>query len=183
MPTLKDIDRVFECEVNTVISPPFPTMVVGATPLCSIAVSTRRAGYIIRAVVNWSATFTPIGSVLPLTTPGFAQVQFELLANGGPVARVTETIGQVGFTIGEPFTIASSAFDTTAIQVLDTQFLAGAPNPISIFEVRVGNVILVPPANVVGTVVTPVGTTTAAIGLVSLIVEEVDACRAQSLNV
>lgn len=185
MPTLKDIERVFECEVNVTATPPFTTSLPngGTVTLCSVVVPTRRAGYLVRAVVNWSATFAPIINLLSLTRTGVAQATFELLKDGGPIARVTQTIGQEGAGIGVIFDTATTSFDSTPIQVLDTSSILGVTNPITIFELRVTAIILSPPLNILGTVSVPLGSVTAAAGLVSLVVEEIDACRAECRNV
>lgn len=184
MPTLKDIERVFECEANTLATPPFITPLVSGATLCSIVVPTRRAGYLVRAVVNWSVTFTPLLVPIPLTVPGFAQVTFQIFKDGGPIAIVTDSAGQQGFSVDitVPFSTASSTFETTAIQILDTSSVFSVTNPISLFELRATNVVLSPPLNVLGTVVTLAGSASAAQGLVSLVVEEIDVCRAASLN-
>lgn len=177
MPTLKDIDRVFECEVNTVVVPPFTTTLPagGTVSLCSIAVPARRAGYLVRAVVNWSATFTPpVFTVVPtIITSGFAQITFEILRDGGPIARVFQT----AFSPVGAFPTPATTFEIATLQILDTQSLSGITNPISLFEVRATNIILVPPLLNVG-----LASASAAAGLVSLVVEEIDVCRAASVD-
>lgn len=176
---LKDIERVFECEINTVVSPPFTTTLPagGTVDLCKIVVTSRRTAYLVRAVINWSATFTPLLTLLDLTSSGSVQVQFEILKDGGPIARVTQTIGQIGGGIGVLFDTATTTFDTTPIQILDISHLGGVANPITIFELRATNIILNPPLNTLGTIITALGSVTAEVGLVSLVVEEVGSCR------
>ncbi|VBB05188.1 Hypothetical protein LUCI_0395 [Lucifera butyrica] len=181
MATLKEIERVFECEGNTTVFPPFPTTLPagGTVPLCSIIVCSHRAAYLVRAIINWSATFTPLASALALTSGGFAQVEFDLLRDGVVIERVFQTAPQVGFGVGIPFTTASTTFEIAAMQILDTSSLVSDP-PLSVFELRATNVILTPPLSTVGTVITPVGTTTAAVGAVSLVVEQIEARRNES---
>lgn len=178
-----EIERVFACEVNSVVTPPFPTTLppFGTVDLCqlSVPIGRDRDGFVIHAVVNWSATFTGFATPLVLATPGFAQITFELLRDGGPIQRVVQTAGQVGFTIGAPFTGSSTTFEIATMLHLDTTSLTGIANPIATFILRATNILLSPPLTAAGT---PAGTITAAAGLTSLIVEEVEACRAQAMN-
>ncbi len=176
---LKEVERVFECEANILASPPFPTNFPtgGSINLCTIALNSRRTAYLIRAVVNWSATFIPLASALTLSAGGLAQVQFEIVRDGVPIARVTQTVSQAGAAVGAIFATASTAFDTTPIQTLDSTSLGGIINPLTIIELRASNIILTPPLNILGTVLLPIGSVTAAAGLVSLVVEEVRFCR------
>ncbi|MDF2568908.1 MAG: hypothetical protein K0R55_512 [Sporomusa sp.] len=183
MATLKDIERVFGCEINAIDTPPFTTTLPdnGTVTLCSITVPTRRDAYLVRAVINWSVTFTPIipaiGLVI-LSTPGFAQAQFEILKDGGPIARVTQSLGQLGFTIGDIFNTEASNFGVATLQVLDTTSVSGVSNELATFEVRATNIILTAPLSVNGTTIIPLGDIVSAVGSVSLVVEQVEAsCR------
>ncbi len=187
MATLKDIERVYGCEINITDTPPFTTTLPdnGTVSLCSITVPTRRDAYLVRAVINWSVTFTPIipaVGLIVLSTPGFAQAQFEILKDGGPIARVTQSLGQLGFTIGDLFNTEASNFGVAAMQVLDTTSLCGASNELSTFEVRATNVVLTAPLSVNGTTIIPLGDIVSAVGPVSLVVEQVDACRQEDSN-
>lgn len=179
MSTLKHIKRVFECEVNTIETPPFTTTLPdnGTVTLCSLTVPTCRDGYLVRAVINWSVTFRPFLSLIVLSSPGFAQVQFEILKDGGPIARVTQSLGQLGFTIGDIFNTEASNFGVAALQVLDTSSLCGFTNPLTTFEIRATNIVLTAPLSIDGTTIIPLGDIVSAVGLVSLIVEQVDAHR------
>jgi hypothetical protein len=185
MATLKDIERVFFCQNFVNQSPPFPTTLTGTHSLCKVTINARRAGYLVRAQVNWSAIFTPLvtPSPLVLTTPGFAVVEFRLLRDGGPIERKFQTAGQVGFTIGGFFNVASTTFEIAALQVLDTSSIGGVSNPLSTFEIEASVITLSPPFNVDGLITTPIGTTTVAAGAVSLVVEEIDSCRAEALSI
>ena len=81
MSTLKGINRVFKCEINTIETTPFTTTLPdnGTVTLCSVNVPACRSAYLVRAVINWSVAFRPFLSLIVLSTPGFAQVQFEIL--------------------------------------------------------------------------------------------------------
>ena len=180
MATLKGINRVFKCEINSIETPPFTTTLPdnGTVTLCSLNVPACRSAYLVRAVINWSVAFRPFLSLIVLSTPGFAQVQFEILKDGGPIARVTQSLGQLGFTIGDLFNREAENFGVATLQVLDTSSLAcGVTNPISDFEVRATNITLTAPLSVNGTTIIPLGDITSAVGLVSLVVEEVEAHR------
>jgi hypothetical protein len=178
MPILKDIERVFNYQTNTIISPPFPIKLqAGNTlPLATLPIPVRHAAYLVRAVINWDATFTPLVTLEDgLSAPGFAQVQFQILRDGTPLESVTQTAGQIGATIGLEFTSATSTYAIATLQVLDTQSLCScAGTPISIFELRATNIILQAPLDETSTTD---GTTTAAVGLLSLTVKEIEACR------
>ena len=180
MSTLKGIDRVFKCEINTTEVPPFTTTLPdnGTVTLCSVSTPADRSAYLVRAVINWSVAFRPFLSLIVLSTPGFAQVQFEILKDGGPIARVTQSLGQLGFTIGDIFNTEAENFGVATLQVLDTSSLScGITNPITTFEVRATNITLTAPLSVNGTTIIPLGDITSAVGLVSLVVEEVEAHR------
>ncbi|QDR80653.1 hypothetical protein [Sporomusa termitida] len=185
MATLKDIERVYGCEINAIDTPPFTTTlpVNGTVGLCSITVPTRRDAYLVRAVINWSVTFTPIlPAVNLLSSPGAAQVQFEILKDGGPIARVTQSLGQLGFIVGAVFNTTTSNFGIAALQVLDTSSLCGTSNELSTFEVRATNINLTVPLSVVTGTIIPVGNVVSAVGHVSLVVEQVDTCRQEAVN-
>lgn len=186
MATLKDIERVYGCEINAIDTPPFTTTLPanGTVSLCSITVPTRRDAYLVRAVINWSVTFTPIIPTVSvvLSTPGFAQAQFEILKDGGPIARVTQSLGQLGFTIGALFSTQTASFGVAALQVLDTTSLCGNTNEISTFEVRATNIALSVPSGISGTSIIPLGSIVSAVGHVSLVVEQVDTCRQEEIN-
>lgn len=186
MATLKEIERVFDCQTNTTALPPFPTILPagGTVPLCSITVPVGRDrdAFLVRAVINWSATFTPLVSLLTLTGLGFAQVTFEIARDGVPIARVTQTVNQPDGTIGVILGTAVTGFNIATAEVLDTTSLtSGVSGPISVFELRATNIIAVAPVNVLGTVIVPLATVTINAGLISLVVEEIEACRAQSI--
>ncbi|MBP2664164.1 MAG: hypothetical protein H6Q71_2112 [Firmicutes bacterium] len=182
MPILKNIERVFNYQANTVTAPPFPINLPagGTVSLATLAIPVRHAAYLVRAVINWGATFTPLASQTPLTAPGFAQVQFQIVRDGTPIELVTQTAGQTGFGIGLAFTTATSTYEIAAMQILGTGSLCSCVgNPISTFELRATNIILQAPLNITGTVSTAIGTPAAAVGLVSLTIEEIEPCRAE----
>lgn len=54
MSTLKGIDRVFKCEINTTEVPPFTTTLPdnGTVTLCSVSTPADRSAYLVRAVIN-----------------------------------------------------------------------------------------------------------------------------------
>lgn len=178
----KDINRVFECEINTTEVPPFTTTLPdnGTVTLCSLTVPSRRGGFLVRAVINWGVTFTPFITTVILSTPGFAQAQFEILKNGGPIARVTQSLGQLGFTIGDIFNTEASNFGVATLQVKDDQ--TGNTNPLSVFEVRATNITLTAPLSINGTTIIPLGDIKSAVGLVSLVVEEVENQRQEECD-
>lgn len=183
MSTLEGINRIFKCETNINQTPPFTTTLPdnGTVTLCSLNVPTCRNAYLVRAVINWSVEFRPFLSLIILSTPGFAQVQFEILRDGGPIARVTQSLGQLGYTIGDIFNTEAANFGIATLQVLDTSSLAfNISNQISTFEVRATNVILTAPLSVNGTTIIPLGDITSAVGAVSLIVEEVESRRMET---
>ena len=185
MSTLRGINRVFKCETNVNDTPPFTTTLPdnGTVTLCSVTVPTCRNAYLVRAVINWSVAFRPFLSLIVLSTPGFAQAQFEILRDGGPIARVTQSLGQLGFTIGDLFNTEAENFGVAALQVLDTSSLTcGITNPITTFEIRATNIILTAPLSINGTTIIPLGDITSAVGLVSLVVEEVESHREESQN-
>lgn len=175
------IDRVFTCETNALVTPPFPTALTpnGTVDLCKISIPSRRArnAFLVNAMINWSATFTPL-STANLETPGFAQITFALLRDGSPIFHVIETAGQIVLT-STSFISASTTFITTKLQHWDTTVLTGVVNPITVFAVRATDIILVPPLASAGV---SIGTITAAAGAVTLSVEEVKA-RKFSLSI
>lgn len=179
----KDNNQVYECEINLIDTPPFTTTLPdnGTVTLCSLTVPSRRGGYIVRAVINWGVTFTPFITTVILSTPGFAQAQFEILKNGGPIARVTQSLGQLGFTIGDLFNTEASNFGVATLQVKDNP-LNGNFNPLSVFEVRATNITLTAPLSINGTTIIPLGDITSAVGSVSLIVEEVEGSRQEECD-
>jgi hypothetical protein len=182
MPTLKEIERVFACEVNEVVSPPFPVSLPpgGTVDLCKLTVPLGRSpsAFLVTAVVNWSVTFTPIG-LAAQDFPGFAQITFELLRDGGPIQRVIQSAIQLVFSDDVVTAFTSTTFKIATLRHLDTTSLNGITNPLATFLVRATNIILNPPLEL-GT--TPVATVTAAAGLTSLTVEEVEASRSDALN-
>ena len=185
MTTLKEINRVYKCEINSIETPPFTTTLPdnGTVTLCSLTAPTCHNAYLVRAVVNWSVSFRPFLSLIVLSTPGFAQAQFEILKDGGPIARVTQSLGQLGFTIGDIFNTQASNFGVATLQVLDTSSLTGGvTNPLSTFEIRATNIILTAPLSVNGNTIISLVDITSAVGLVSLVVEEVEAHRQEASN-
>lgn len=188
MTTLKEIERVYGCQIDVNETPPFTTTLAdnGTSTLCSLTVPTRRDAYLVRAVINWSVCFKPIipaVGLIVLSTPGFAQAQFEILKDGGPIATVTQSLGQLGFTIGDIFNTEAANYGIATLQVLDTTSLSGiTTNEISIFEVRATNIILTAPLSVNGTTIIPLGTIRSAVGHVSLVVEQVESCRQEDVT-
>jgi hypothetical protein len=186
MPTLKEIERVFACEVNEVVSPPFPVSLPagGTVDLCKLTVPLGRcpSAFIVTAVVNWSVTFTPIPGAGDSDFPGSAQITFELLRDGGPIQRVTQPAIQLVFSGDFPSPTASTTFEIATLRHLDTTSLGGITNPLATFLVRATNIILNPPIEQIEDVVTPVATVTAAAGLTSLTVQEVEASRSAAVN-
>jgi hypothetical protein len=185
MPTLKEIERVFTCEVNEVITPPFPVSLPagGTVDLCKLTVPLGRSpsAFLITAVVNWSVTFTPI-STGTSDFPGSAQITFELLRDGGPIQRVTQPAIQLVFSGDVPSPTASTTFEIATLRHLDTISLSGITNPLATFLVRATNIILNPPIEDIEGAVNPVATVTAAAGLTSLTVQEIKATRGEVLN-
>jgi hypothetical protein len=185
MATLKEIERVFACEVNEVVSPPFTVSLPpgGTVDLCKLTVPLGRSpsAFIVTAVVNWNVTFTPIGLV-DQDFPGFAQITFELLRDGGPIQQVTQSVIQLFFSPDVLSSTASTTLEIATLRHLDTTSLGGITNPLATFIIRATNIILTPSIDQVGTVRNPVSIVTAAAGLTSLTVEEVEACRADALN-
>lgn len=193
MVTFGEVEKVHVCQQNVTALPPFTTQLpVGSTvPLCSVTVplcrdrGRDRDAFLVRAVVNWSATFDPIITILALTGLGFAQVTFEVLRDGVVIGRVTQTINQPNGVIGIldlPFEDAVTGFNIATIEVLDTTSLIGCAGPIAVFELRATNIIVVEPINALGTVITILADVFINAGLISLVVEEIDACcRAASV--
>jgi hypothetical protein len=186
MPTLKEIERVFACEVNEAVSPPFPVSLPasGTVDLCRLTVPlvSSPSAFLVTAVVNWSVTFTPT-IALNSDFPGFTQITFELLRDGGPIQRVIQSAIQLVFSDDQPTPTASTTFKIATLRHLDTTSLGGIINPLATFVIRATNIILNPPLNVENVnTPTPVATVTAAAGLTSLTVEEVGACRADTLS-
>ncbi|HBS58251.1 MAG TPA: hypothetical protein DEA44_03180 [Firmicutes bacterium] len=185
MVTLKDVERVFISQQNTTGTFATSLPVGGTVPLASIAVPVGRDrdAFLVRATMNWNATFTPLLSLLTLTGLGFAQVTFELLRDGVVIGRVTDTINQPDGSIGAVVATTTVGFDTTTVEVLDTSSITGAvaSGAIAIFELRATNIVAVGPVNVLGTVTVPLATVTLAAALTTLVIEEIEACRAQSI--
>ncbi|MBU2700149.1 hypothetical protein Ga0466249_001241 [Sporomusaceae bacterium BoRhaA] len=181
MPILKGIERVFNYQANTIISPPFPINLPAASTvsLATLAIPVHHAAYLVRAVINWGATFTPLATPIVLTAPGFAQVQFQILRDGTPIEIVTQTAGQTGALIGiGTFATAVSTYEIAAMQILGTDSLCSCVgNSCSTFELRATNITLQAPLSTAAAVA---GTTTAAVGLVSLTIEEIEPCRTES---
>lgn len=183
MPTLKDIERIFVCETNAVENPPFSTSLTpgGTVELCKVTVPVgrERNAFLIHAMVDWSVTFTGLAVPVAIDAPGSAQVTFELLRDGGPIQRVTETAIQTGFNIFAAFVGPTTTFVTSKLLHVDTPILGGNTNFLSTFTLRATNIILTAP--IFGIV--PSATVTAAAGPVALVIEEIDTCRAQALDI
>lgn len=183
MAFLKEIKRVYEFQSNTNEIPPFTTTFPnsGTVTLGTITIPNCRDVYLVRGVVNWSVNFKPIIPAIGLvflSTPGYAQIQFEILKDGGPIAIVTQSLGQLGFTIGDIFNTNASNFGVATLQIVDTSSLTGGiTSPLSTYQIRATNIILSAPLSINGTTIIPLGTITAAAGLVSLVVEEVETHR------
>lgn len=127
-------------------------------------------GVILNAVVNWSATFTPSTTATTLTTPGFADVTFELLRNGQVVYRVSQTVMQKEIPIIGNFTTATTTLTTT--ELLHVNIPVHGSNT---YILRANNIVLTAPVLASGTAIT-----SAAVGAVTLIAtgtEELVGCN------
>jgi hypothetical protein len=138
-----------------------------------------RNAFLIHALVDWSVTFTGLAIPVFIDVPGFAQVTFELLRDGGPIFSVTETANQAAPAILQLFVGPTTTFVKTTLLHLDTTSIGGASTPLSTFTLRATNVILTAP--IFDAIAA--ATVTAAAGATTLVVEEIEACRAASLSV
>jgi hypothetical protein len=154
-------------EKNAVLPLPptaFPTS-LSSRDIVNLASITFRIhdldGVLLQAVVNWSATFTPSATATTLTTPGFADVTFEILLNDQVVYRVSQTTVQKENPIVGNFTAATTTQATTAL--LHFNIPAHGSNT---YILRANNIVLTAPVLASGT-----ATTSAAVGAVTLIAE------------
>lgn len=176
---VKLFEDVSVCEANAVITPPFPTSLPagGTVELCTVFVpdDCEPNAFLLSAVVNWSVTFTGLASPLVITSPGSAQITFEILRDGIVIYRVIETASQIGANTAIVFVGPTTTFTTTSLLHLDTASLwQGCCNPFpTTYTLRATGIILTPPLSVA----TVAATVTAAAGAVTLVAEEVDLCK------
>lgn len=167
------------CESNAAIAPPFPIALPagGTVDLCTVFVpeDCDPNAFLLSAVVNWSVTFTGLVTPLVITSPGAAQVIFELLRDGIVIYRVIETANQIGANSAIVFVGPTSTFTTTSLLHFDTASLwHGCCNPFpTTYTLRATGITLIPPLS--GAIIA--GTVTAAAGAVTLVAAEVDICK------
>jgi hypothetical protein len=177
-----EIERVFVDEHNPIATPPFPTNLPngGFADLASVTINIGRDkdAFLLHAVVNWSATFTPLSTPVNIAIIGNAQVTFQFLRNNTVIYQVIQSIPQPLVNLIPPFATAATGFDIASLLHFDTSSLCdclGTSGGFTTFTLRATNIILTPPLTPSGALA---GTVTAAAGPVTLVVEEVEACRA-----
>ncbi len=121
---------------------------------------------ILQAVVNWSATFTPPSTASVLTTPGYADVAFELLLNGDVIYRVIQTATQKGIPIIGNFITATTTYQIASLLHFAIPVYGHERNN---YTLRATNIVLTAPVLAAG-----LATTTAAAGAVTLVAKELD---------
>ena len=159
------IKHVILTEKNALPSTAFPTSLSNCTVnLSSITFNNHDMdGVILQAVINWRATFTPNDTTYALTTPGFADVTFELLLNGQVVYRVSQTAMQKGIPLTGNFATATSTDEMTVLLHFDIPVRGN-----NTYTLQATNIVLTAPVLASGT-----ATTSAAVGAVTFVVEEV----------
>ena len=163
---------------------PFPVALASGTAVNLAAVTlsaAQRGRTVLRAVVNWSATYTPPATDTVLLTPGFAGVTFEILRNGTVIYRVAQTAVQNAFFNQPAGTVSPlTTYQIAALLHVD----AAAPCrrscpkqalPLQVYLLRAANIFLVAPEVAAGA-----AQTTAAVGAVTFIAEKTKTCRCRS---
>jgi hypothetical protein len=133
---------------------------------------------LLNAVVNWSATFTP-SSVTTLNVPGYADITFEILRNDIVIYRVGQTATQKGFPLVQPafqFSRPTSTFEIASLLYFDTTPIFC--NEKIDFAERNTYTLAATNINLIAPQVSIIpATTSAAVGAVTLVATEVEACK------
>lgn len=174
------MDRLGEFELavvqdhNAKSNVPFPiALVVDST--IDLAIVTldlsHSAGVVLQGVVNWSASFT-IPPTETLGEKGFAEVTFQLLRDGQVIYQVIKTIRQKDFAIADVLQ-TNATFDIASLLHLDILPLKSAAGQTT-YTLRATDIALF--KQDVGASGSEYPSVAAAVGAVTLIAQEVEAC-------